>query len=300
MTPTGKKGTNMKKDMQDQQGANLKYWTNCWQTSNPLSEQMTETELATFWNKRSGDFAKKIHSPKSRKRSQDNIGFLEENGVRVKGAKILDIGCGPGSLSLPLARAGAKVTGIDISSGMLARLREAAEKEDLPVKTIECSWWNADIDKLGLRGKFDLVIGSMTPAIKDAETFERMMACSKKHCFYIGSLPGTGAPVTQDLLKNISRSPGPRRSALGMVFPFMYLYLKGHRPAIKITGRKWAEDLPWAEAAGHAIDILSHDQHVTDAAKKKIRAYYKTTAVDGTCRFENEMFLALMVWRVDR
>jgi len=290
----------MKKDMQDPQEANLKYWTNCWQTANPLSEQMTETELATFWNRRSGDFAKKIHSPKSRKRSRDNIGFLEANGVRVKGARILDIGCGPGTLSLPLARAGAEVTGLDISAGMLARLREAAEKEDLPVTTIECSWWNADIDKLGFRGKFDLVIGSMTPAIKDAETFERMMACSKKHCFYIGSLPGTGAPVTKDLLKNISRSPGPRRSAMGMVFPFMYLYLKGYRPAVKIAGRKWAEDLPWAEAAGHAIDILSHDQHVTDAAKRKIRAYYKTTAVDGICRFENEMFLALMVWRVDR
>lgn len=290
----------MKKDVNRQQAANLKYWTDCWQTSNPLLEQMTETELATFWNRRSGDFAEKIRSRKSLKRSRDNIGFLEANGVRVKGAKVLDIGCGPGSLSLPLARAGAKVTGLDISAGMLARLRDAAEKEKLAVKTIECSWWNADLDELGLRGKFDLVIGSMTPAIKDPETFEKMMACSKKHCFYIGSLPGTGAPVSQDLVKNISRSPGPRRSAMGMVFPFMYLYLKGFRPEVKITGRKWTEDLPWAEAAGHAIDILSHNQHVTDTAKRKIRAYYKTTAVNGICRFKNEMFLALMVWRVDR
>jgi len=294
------KGADMKKEAHRQQKANLKYWTDCWKISNPLSEQMTETDLVTFWNRRSGDFAKKVHSPKSRKRSRDNIGFLEANGVRCKGAKVLDIGCGPGGLSLPLARAGAKVTALDISAGMLARLREATGKGDLPVETIECSWWNADIDELGLRGKFDLVIGSMTPAIKDPETFEKMMACSKKHCFYIGSLPGTGAPVTQDLVKNISRSPGPRRSAMGMVFPFMYLYLKGYRPEVKITGRKWTEDLPWAEAAEHAIDILSHDQKVTDAAKRKIRAYYQATAVDGNCRFTNEMFLALMVWRVDR
>lgn len=279
---------------------NTAYWADCWNATNPLPEEMGEPELAAFWNKRSHDFARKIGSARSQKKSQENLGFLEENGFCAKGARVLDIGCGPGALSLPLARAGAEVTALDISEGMLARLRESADVEELPVKTIGCSWWNADIRRLGFKKKFDLVISSMTPAIKDAETLEKMMACSKKYCFYVGSLPGTGDKETNDLLKNISRSPGPRRSPMGMIFPFMYLYLSGYRPAIRITRRQWSEDLPWAEAADHAIDILGHDGPCTEATKKKIRAYYKKNAINGICTFKNEMFLALLMWRVDR
>ena len=154
--------------------------------------------------------------------------------------------------------------------------------------------------KLGLRKKFDLVIGSMTPALKDAETFDRMMACSKKHGFYIGSLPSSRNIAAENLLKDISISPGPRKSPMGMMYPFMYLYLKGYRPDIRITRRKWNETLEWDKAAEHAVDIISHDQAVSDAMKRKIKSFYKKTAVDGKCKFDNEMFLALMVWRVDQ
>jgi SAM-dependent methyltransferase len=283
-----------------QQKKNIRYWKDCWNATNPLSELMKEADQAEFWNKRSKDFAKKITTTQSRKRCEENIGFLEASGIRFRGLKVLDIGCGPGTLSLPLARAGAKVTSLDISSGMLERLGEAAEKEGLSIRTLVESWWDADIDKLGLKKKFDLVIGSMTPALKDAETFDRMMACSKKYCFYIGSLPSTRNIAAENLLKNISISQGPRKSPMGMMYPFMYLYLSGYRPEVKITHRKWNETLPWDKAAGHAIDIISHDQAVSDPMKRKIRAFYKKTAIDGKCKFDNEMFLALMIWRVDQ
>src|SRR3954468_15830675 len=43
------------------------------------------------------------------------------------GLSILDVGCGTGRHSLRLSRAGAKVTGIDFSAGMLAQARVKAE-----------------------------------------------------------------------------------------------------------------------------------------------------------------------------
>ena len=39
-------------------------------------------------------------------------------------ARVLDVGAGTGALSLPLARLGYQVTALDISPGMLERLRE--------------------------------------------------------------------------------------------------------------------------------------------------------------------------------
>ena len=45
----------------------------------------------------------------------------------MKGAKILDVGIGTGRASLPLARAGRRVTGVDSSQAMLDKCRELAE-----------------------------------------------------------------------------------------------------------------------------------------------------------------------------
>jgi hypothetical protein len=181
---------------------------------------------------------------------------------------------------------------------MLAQVQRVADREGLSVTTIAGSWWTANIDRLGFREKFDLVISSMTPAIKDAETLERMITCSRASCFYIGSFPGGRDAILSDLLSRIGKIPSPRRPPMGFLFPFMYLYLKGYRPEVTFSRRRWNETLDTKKAAAHAIDIISHDQTVTPAMNRAIQRYYKETAVDGKCIFKNEMFLGMMVWKV--
>src|SRR2546428_4031449 len=44
------------------------------------------------------------------------------------GARVLELGCGTGRVSLPLARAGIDLVGIDRSAAMLARLSSAAKR----------------------------------------------------------------------------------------------------------------------------------------------------------------------------
>ena len=280
------------------QKTNLNYWIDYWNRTNPASDLMDEESLVSFWDKRSEDFADKIATAGGRKRSRENIALLEASGFCAEGARVLDIGCGAGSLSLPLARAGAEVTSFDISPGMLAQVQRVADREGLSVTTIAGSWWTANIDRLGFREKFDLVISSMTPAIKDAETLERMIACSRDSCFYIGSFPGGRDAILSDLLSRIGKIPSPRRPPMGFLFPFMYLYLKGYRPEVTFSRRRWNETLDTKKAAAHAIDIISHDQTVTPAMNRAIQRYYKETAVDGKCIFKNEMFLGMMVWKV--
>lgn len=52
-------------------------------------------------------------------------------------ARVLDCGAGTGFLSLIAARLGHKVTAVDLSGGMLARLRERADNEGLGVEIVE-------------------------------------------------------------------------------------------------------------------------------------------------------------------
>jgi len=67
--------------------------------------------------------------------------IIEELGLK-EGASILDIGCGTGRHSIELARRGYRVTGVDISSGMLAVARKKAAEASVTVDFIECAAQN--------------------------------------------------------------------------------------------------------------------------------------------------------------
>jgi ubiquinone/menaquinone biosynthesis C-methylase UbiE len=54
----------------------------------------------------------------------------------VPGDAVLDLGCGPGNLAIPLARAGMNVTAMDPESQMLEAARDAAGEERLPINFI--------------------------------------------------------------------------------------------------------------------------------------------------------------------
>ncbi len=64
--------------------------------------------------------------------------IVDELGLQP-GASILDIGCGTGRHAVEFARRGYSVTGVDISSGMLAIARKKAEDLRVSVELIECA-----------------------------------------------------------------------------------------------------------------------------------------------------------------
>ena len=68
----------------------------------------------------------------------------------LQGKAALDVGCGAGLLTEPLARLGAKVTGIDAAAELIAVAREHAAAQGLAIDY-------RDGDVQGLGGQFDLV-----------------------------------------------------------------------------------------------------------------------------------------------
>jgi SAM-dependent methyltransferase len=67
-----------------------------------------------------------------RQRSADVIYYLEH--AVTLGARVLEYGCGNGRISLPLARAGLEVMGVDRSPAMMADLRQRLRAEPAGVR----------------------------------------------------------------------------------------------------------------------------------------------------------------------
>jgi len=64
--------------------------------------------------------------------------------------EVLEIGCGTGRFTIPLAKQGVAVTGLDVVPGMLARARQ--KSAGLPVK-----WVEADARDFQLGQQFGLI-----------------------------------------------------------------------------------------------------------------------------------------------
>ena len=70
-------------------------------------------------------------------------------GVR-KGQRVLDVPCGMGRLTIPLARMGLAMTGVDLTAAYLARGRRQARREGLDVR-----WVHSDMREIDFDGEFD-------------------------------------------------------------------------------------------------------------------------------------------------
>jgi ubiquinone/menaquinone biosynthesis C-methylase UbiE len=85
-----------------------------------------------------------------------DVDFWGRMGTRANGA-VLELGCGTGRVTIPVARAGVRVVGVDRSADMLAHARRRSKRGRL---TKRVSWVRSDIRVLPFRlsARFGLVM----------------------------------------------------------------------------------------------------------------------------------------------
>lgn len=105
--------------------------------------------------------------------------------IAEHGAPVLDLACGTGRYTIPIAQRGHAVTGVDINPRMLARGPEKAERAGAKIE-----WVEGDMRELSLGRQFGLV---MVPSqsfqhMHAREDVERALACVREHLAPSGAL----------------------------------------------------------------------------------------------------------------
>ncbi|MDF1615402.1 class I SAM-dependent methyltransferase [Desulfurivibrio dismutans] len=154
------------------------------------------------WDRRAADFAtRNLDSPYTDQ-------FLAKFAWQPHWT-VLDAGCGPGTLALPLARRVQQVSAVDYSAAMLAELDKQKQSQELSnIRTVQAAWED-DWAALGLE-PHDVVIASRSLAVDNLAGALAKMDRYSRRLAIIGDRVGAG-PFDPELFAALGRpfDPGP-------------------------------------------------------------------------------------------
>jgi SAM-dependent methyltransferase len=112
-----------------------------------------------------------------------NDGFVEDipfyqRQIRKYGQPVLEVACGTGRITMPLAEEGIRISGLDVSESMLAQARKKASEKHQDIR-----WILADCRDFRLGEKFNFIFipfNSITH-LHDLHSLEAFFTCVKDH-----------------------------------------------------------------------------------------------------------------------
>ena len=110
-------------------------------------------------------------------RSAPRIAFYCDLAKTV-GGPVLEIACGSGLVTIPLAANGLDVTGVDLARPMLEHARVKAEGQSLAIRWVEA---DARSLNLGTQYQFILLTGNAFQAFLNRQDQEALLASVKRH-----------------------------------------------------------------------------------------------------------------------
>lgn len=178
---------------------------------------------ASYWNERARTFTNKDNPGSYTER------FLQLAGVR-EGESVLDMGCGTGNLSIPLALDGHNVLAADFSDAMLTRLSEAAEEKGASnARAMQLSW-SDDWEAAGIeQGSFDVCFASRSINTDDLRSsLGKLTSVARRRCCI--TLPSGPSPhVDGRMLREIGLECQPSYDS---IYALAILQAEGYSPEL--------------------------------------------------------------------
>ena len=130
--------------------------------------EFSEGDVAGYWNANADAWAREVRQGHDVARERLNNPELLRLLGDLRDRDVLDAGCGEGYNTRLLARAGARMTGVDISERMIALAEEAERATPLGIRYVRTSY---TLLEMFSPGSFDAVVSFM--ALMDGPGFDQ-------------------------------------------------------------------------------------------------------------------------------
>lgn len=231
-------------------------WNAAWQRAR---DERPRRKDASFWDKRAPSFCQ--HTLESDYEHR----FIDLMQLQPSWS-VLDVGCGSGTLAIPLASRVAAVTALDFSPGMLSLLAERRDKAGITnLRSIHGSWED-DWKALGIEPS-DVVIASRSMVVEDLGAALRKLNRFARKQVFLTAMVADG-PNDRRIYEAVRR---PLKRGPDYIYIYNLLYQMGIFASVDfITSSDWKSyaDLDEAlEGTRWMLDNLSQEEEI------RLRAY---------------------------
>jgi predicted TPR repeat methyltransferase len=269
-------------------------WNAMWVEDAAISPWSTQARKE-LWEKHADDFTKRVVRVKTGA-ATDRDEYADRVLQRIETSPeytVLDIGCGPGTLTLPLSKKVSSVTALDISEGMIRNLKASAAAEGINnIKYVNSAWEDALADNLV--DMHDIVVASRSLTLSDLKQTFSALAAVARHAVYV-TVPIVHLPLDWEAYKAIGRD---RVKHPSYIYIMNMLYQMGIQANLEIIYSRVRVHFPTVE---ETIDDLQwRTAPFTSEERLKLFAFLnkKVNPRDGSLTHDGKSKWALIWWDV--
>lgn len=238
-------------------------WMRLW--TNDRAQRSWSSKGAADWDKKAPSFAQRNNQ------SQYNSLFLSRLPLEPS-FSILDVGSGPGTITLPIARQVHTVTAIDYSQKMLDIVQERSKKEGLSnINCVHCSWED-DWQHYNIEPA-DIVIASRSMNVADLSmAIDKLNSYAKRYIFISDRI--APSPFDPDVFAAIGRdfNSGP-----DYIYTLNLLYSKAIHPHVEIL--QLTQDIEF-ENMDEALESYTWMiKEITSSELKQLKQYLTSRTI---------------------
>jgi SAM-dependent methyltransferase len=264
-------------------------WGEMWNNAIEGSRWGQRAGMPEFWDERVDWFEELVQQ-------SDRAGMIMSRIEKESNYTVLDIGAGPGTITIPLAKNVKGVTAVEPSSGMLARLKENASKENLAnITYLPKKWEDVEIGKDIEAGGHDVVIASHSLVIKDIKDALVKINDAVKRSVYIFIVAGRRNEKEGSSLWSLFNR---EKQGLHPDYIYLYniLYQLGIYANVEIIDANHNMQFPDLDAA---VQHYKKWMNVSGADEEKLRLYLSENLVKENDAFwlRHKLRTAMISWR---
>ena len=252
-------------------------------------------EAKGWKDKGPGEWDKKAESFAGRNKSATYIDLFLAQLPLDPTMSVLDIGSGPGTLALPIAKRVKNVSAIDFSRGMLDTLKKFALAENINnITCVQCAWEDDWSDK-GLL-PHDIAIASRSMGVKDLEpALDKINSFAKQYVFLSDRIGAT--PFDLGAFKALDR---PFTLGPDYIYTLNTLYTMGIHPNVTVLELEPEVTYPSMDEAISSFSWMFHD--ITADELIALKQYIQSKIVSSgsheiTIRKDSPPRWALIWWK---